>query len=161
MNERKYKILHNIFFSAFGVFLVILTVRAAHNSVPPLTLSSSTSDVVRIELNGVSILADVAHTKAQLLQGLSGKDKLLENHGMWFVFGYSDRWGIWMKDMNFPIDIVWFDENSEIVDIKINVSPETYPEVFYPLKESSFVLELSSGAVEKYHLEVGNRVYLR
>ena len=118
-------------------------------------------ETVSIEAGGGTIVAAVVRTREDLERGLSGRDSLALGTGMWFDFGSPDRWGIWMKDMRFPIDIVWFDENLSIVSIKISVAPETYPEAFYPSRPARFVLEISSGAVEKYRLEVGNQVLLR
>jgi uncharacterized membrane protein (UPF0127 family) len=62
-------------------------------------------DFVKLEIGGVSILAEVAQTPQARTKGLSGRESLHESGGMFFTFDYPDLYGIWMKDMKFPIDI--------------------------------------------------------
>jgi len=118
-------------------------------------------NIVSIRLNEAIIQAEVMRTQDELRQGLSGRETLSEQNGMWFDFGAPGRWGIWMKDMKFPIDIIWVDEKMQIADIKTDISPETYPEIFLPVRNASFVLEVPAGTVEKYALGVGNQVFVR
>ena len=49
----------------------------------------------------------VADTEASRIQGLSGTPSLSPNGGMLFDFEADGAHGIWMKDMKYPIDIVW------------------------------------------------------
>ncbi|MFZ3020420.1 MAG: DUF192 domain-containing protein [Minisyncoccia bacterium] len=88
--------------------------------------------------------------------GLSGTNKLEPNQGLLFVFPENDYWGIWMKDMKYPIDIIWLTEKGEVSYIKQNVSPDTYPEVFYPPVLERYVLELPAGTVEALKIEFGD-----
>ncbi len=102
-----------------------------------------------------------AVTNAERERGLSGKEGLAENEGMLFVFEKEGYYGIWMKDMNFPIDIAWLDKDKKITYIEKNVSPETYPEVFYALKEDNpilnlYVLETNTGFFEKSKIKIGD-----
>lgn len=114
-----------------------------------------------ITIGSADFRVEIVRTPEQSRRGLGGRESLLPDTGMWFDFGSKNRWGIWMKDMKFPIDIVWLNENFEIVTLTERVSPETYPKVFYPSSDASHVLEFSSGTVEKYHIEVGNRAFVK
>src|SRR3989344_8800209 len=58
-----------------------------------------------LKMGGVTLNIEVADTDPERVQGLSGRDGLEDNEGLLFVFGREDYYGIWMKDMNFPIDI--------------------------------------------------------
>ena len=60
-----------------------------------------------------------------------------------------------MKEMNFPIDIIWLDENLKIVAIKENAMTESYPEVFTPSTPARYVLEVPAGFVQKNKISVG------
>ena len=97
----------------------------------------------------------VADERAELTKGLGGRDSLGEDEAMLFMFPSEGLHGIWMKDMRFPIDIVWFDEDWKIIDVRTNVSPDTYPEVFYPKSPSRYVLEFNAGTIERYGISVG------
>lgn len=94
------------------------------------------------------------------VRGLSGREYMLTNQGMLFVFDQPGNHCIWMKDMNFPIDIVWIDENKIVTDIKKDVKPETYPESFCPSKDSKYVIELNAGVSELANLYVSKQINL-
>ncbi len=97
----------------------------------------------------------VADTEPERIKGLSGQTLLPPLHGLLFVFTTSDRWGIWMKDMNFAIDILWLDEKRKIIHIEPNVPPETYPRSFTPKRPARYVLELPAGTVAETNISVG------
>lgn len=100
-------------------------------------------------------VADNAYT---LERGLSGHKPLKSFEGMLFIFDKPSRYGFWMKDMLFPIDIIWIDENYKVTHIEKSVSPDTYPKVFYPGAESLYVLEISAGSSDKTRLKIGDIV---
>lgn len=97
----------------------------------------------------------VVSTSEARTRGLSGKDSLPENSAMLFVFDDLDKYGIWMKDMKFPIDIFWLNEKSKIIHIEKDVSPDSYPKVFFPPDKSLLILEANAGFAQKNKLEVG------
>jgi uncharacterized membrane protein (UPF0127 family) len=63
-----------------------------------------------------------------------------------------------MKDMNFPIDIIWIDENMLVADISKNVAPESYPETFSPRSRVLYVFEINAGISDKEDIKIGDRV---
>jgi uncharacterized protein len=98
-----------------------------------------------IQVAGRSIEVLIADTPTKLQLGLSGYPGLKENEGMLFVFDKADYHGIWMKDMLFSIDILWLDDDLNVVDAHTNVSPDTFPDVFQPKTPARFVLETNGG----------------
>lgn len=101
------------------------------------------------------VFVTVANTDAEREQGLSGRDGLKDNEGLLFVFDKSDKYGFWMKDMKFSIDIVWI-QNEKIVFIQKAVSPSTYPNVFTPTESANMVIELPSGFCDTHGILVGD-----
>lgn len=97
----------------------------------------------------------VVSTEAAREQGLSGTASLPAGHGMLFVFDSNDQWGIWMKDMNYPIDILWLDQSKTVVDIVANASPASYPTVFKPKAPARYVLELPAGSIAAASIAIG------
>lgn len=93
--------------------------------------------------------------------GLSGRDYLDDNKGLFFVFDRDDFYGIWMKDMKFSIDIIWIDSGGKIVSIKTNILPATYPESFTSEKPAKYVLEVNAGWADKNSIKIGDMVELR
>ena len=105
-----------------------------------LSLLLFSNDKTIIQINDISIQVEVSDTQNERTKGLSGKENLGNREGMLFVFDNEDLHGIWMKDMNFPIDILWINEDYEIVDIKENAKPESFPEIFYPRFRNTIIL---------------------
>lgn len=103
-------------------------------------------------------IVEVADDNSERAQGLSNRGKLNENAGMLFVFDRPERYGFWMKNMNFPLDIVWIGSDKTVIDIDANVRPESFPTMFTPDRPSQYVLEINGGLGEKLSLSVGDRV---
>lgn len=112
---------------------------------------------IKVQINDKEFLLEVADEPKEWEKGLSGRVNL-EGDGMIFIFPESDYYGFWMKDMRFSLDFVWVGESGVIVDITENVSPETFPKVFYPSKPVKYVIEFPAGYVQKYKLTQGMRI---
>ncbi|PIP86774.1 hypothetical protein COV42_01665 [Candidatus Campbellbacteria bacterium CG11_big_fil_rev_8_21_14_0_20_44_21] len=97
---------------------------------------------------------EVAKSQKERSKGLSGRNSLAPLSGLLFVFPREDFHGIWMKEMRFPIDIIWFNENLEVVGLKKDAVPEDFPEVFKPEAPASFVLEINAGEAEKAQIKI-------
>ena len=98
-----------------------------------------------VKINDTSIKVEIADTVESRAQGLSGKKTLQDGTGMLFIFDEPGQYGFWMKDMNFAIDIVWISESFEVIGIEHEVTPETFPTIFYPPGPVRYVLELPAG----------------
>ena len=106
------------------------------------------------------LTAYMAITNDQQVKGLSVKDHLKENEGMLFVYEQPSRQGFWMKDMKFPIDIIWLDNNGTVVYIKNSLQPCIMTFAFLcptytPDKDSLYVLETGSGFSKKHGIKIG------
>ncbi len=97
-------------------------------------------------------------TEAARIRGLSGRQGLPEGQGMLFVFDGPGHHCMWMKDMNFAIDIVWLDGHKNVVHVEERVTPETYPESFCPPVQAKYVIEVSDGFVQESGLATGQHV---
>lgn len=97
---------------------------------------------------------EVAETFAQRVHGLSDRKSLDPQQGMLFVFDEVDSQGIWMKDMNFSLDILWLDEQKRVVLIEKDIAPETYPRVYGEGVRAKYVIELLAGTVERLNIQV-------
>ncbi len=116
---------------------------------------------VNVRLNGLVLVANVAATDEQRTNGLSVKDSLAENEAMLFVFDNEAEHTFWMKDMKFPIDIIWIDDDKTIVHIEHDLQPcssELFCPTYKPIDDSLYVLETVGGFAEKYDIVKGSRV---
>jgi uncharacterized protein len=102
---------------------------------------------------------EVVDTLKEREQGLSGRTEVPED-GMLFVFPEKNSAGFWMKDMLISIDIIWIGDGGTIIGIEENVSPDTYPEAFYPPEPVRYVLEVAAGDAKARSWEVGTIIPL-
>ena len=107
-------------------------------------------------IDGVPFSVGVAETYEERRNGLSFIESLPKDSGLLFVFTISDSYGIWMKTMLFPIDIIWFDENFRVIDITKNISPDSYPDTFYPKSPVRYILEVEAGFVKANSVKIGS-----
>jgi hypothetical protein len=114
-----------------------------------------------LKIGQITLNVEIADTEAERVQGLSGREKLGESEGLLFVFDREGYYSFWMKDMKFPIDMAWLDKNKRIIYIEKNVSPETYPKIFYAMKDnipipSLYVLETNANFFENSKIKIGD-----
>jgi len=95
----------------------------------------------RMYVESTPISVTIADEEHERIQGLSRRESLGDFEGMLFVFPEEDYYGIWMRDMRFPIDILWIDNEFRIVHLEENVTPDTYPDSFVSDEPARFVLE--------------------
>jgi len=76
--------------------------------------------------NGRVVTAEIAKTEEERARGLMFRDRLGENEGMLFIFEEPDFYSFWMKNMKFPIDIIWLSEEKKRGSY---ISPPAYPPV--------------------------------
>lgn len=86
-------------------------------------------------------------------QGLSGTTSLPADKGMLFIDeGVAERC-FWMKDMHYPLDIIWADASKRVTHIEKDLSPNTYPKAF--CAAAQYVIELNAGQATKSGLSIG------
>lgn len=105
------------------------------------------------------IMAEVADTQLLRQQGLSNRPALAESEGMLFLFEEPQEYTFWMKEMEFPIDIVWL-RDGEVVDVNANVQVDTtLPLAEYaPNEPVNQVLEVTAGFADRHGIRVGDRL---
>lgn len=91
----------------------------------------------------------IADTEELRTKGLSGWRELLPNEAMVFVFDEEGIYPFWMKDMLFPIDIVWLDSSFRPVHFEKNISPKTYPTLFKSNVLAKYVIEVPAGTIDQ------------
>jgi len=117
-------------------------------------------NTVPVMLAGVEVQASVADTMSTRIKGLSDTPYLPDNVVKLFAFGVPGTHSIWMKDMNYPIDIIWVAEEGEIVHFEENVSPDTFPQSFASPTPAWFVVETNAGLVNANTVELGDELVI-
>lgn len=106
----------------------------------------------------------VANTNKHRFQGWSKKKDMGKYGGMLFVFPSRGQHAMVMRDMNFPLDIVWIDGRT-VVDIAPNLQPEpnkTENQLtpYFSRLPANLVLELPAGFLDKNKVKIGDVVQI-
>lgn len=104
---------------------------------------------------------EVVTTLADQYQGLSERRELCVNCGMLFSYPDSQLREFVMRKMNFPLDII-FINNNQIVSIAANLKPEGNEpiNIYRSASPVNQVLEINAGQAAQFGLEVGDSVRL-
>jgi uncharacterized membrane protein (UPF0127 family) len=90
-------------------------------------------------------------------KGLSGVENLGVSGGLLMVFQGDDDWGIWMKDMKIPLDIIWLNNEKKVIHIVTDASPDLgTSKIFTPDDPARYVLEVQAGSVKKSAIKIGD-----
>lgn len=160
--DRRHDIKHYTFLSLQTILIYIVFIAGLFSVPIAKTIAEKISETEfkRGVIGETSVTLDISDNEITRLKGLSGVVSIPKNHGMLFIFENSDYHGIWMKDMNFSIDIIWLNEYTEVVYIEKNISPDTFPNVFKPNTKSRYVLEFNSGFVDQNSVKIGDKFVL-
>ena len=150
----------DVFFLALGIVVIIGSFYAVlQKPAPPQYQGVSTWQVDTLWIGDKSITVEVADTDEERTQGLSGRGSLGVGQGMLFLFEFAARYGFWMKDMKFAIDIIWLNDAWQVVGVERDVPPSSYPHVFYPPSPVSYVLELPAGQAAALGIDTGSTLF--
>lgn len=148
--------------AAFFIIVVGLMTQKMDNKTFSLFKPSSAPTLQEIKVGGVKVKIEMADTEAERKIGLSERKSLDKDQGMLFFFNNQEVTpGFWMKDMLFPLDIIWI-KNGKIIKIDKNVpipeKGETSPKLYYPPSSINYVLEVNAGFCDQNQIKVGDRV---
>ena len=100
---------------------------------------------------------EVADNEAERNQGLMYRPYMPDSVGMLFIFEQSEPQSFWMKNTIIPLDILYVNENKEIVYIHKNTTP--YSEQSLPSYENAkYVVEVNGGFTDRYGIKVGDSI---
>jgi len=146
----KFKIVLAIVFVAIAVYMGFRN-----------TWEDFTGPTVRI--GETAFVVEIADTPEFRTQGLSDRPYLAKGRGMLFIFNPPSLPSFWMKDMQFPLDIIWIREGrvagtSEDLPPALNAA---FPPVYTPPTLVDYVLEVNAGEVARYNIKAGDPVEIQ
>ncbi len=117
-------------------------------------------EVTPMQIGSSTVFASVAKTWPDRIKGLSDTPYLPDEVVKFFVFDSLGLHSIWMKNMNYSLDIIWLDEAGSIVHIVEGAAPESFPAMFVPDSPAMYVVEAVEGFVKKNEITKGSTVTL-
>jgi uncharacterized membrane protein (UPF0127 family) len=137
---------------------------AAAEVVTPPPGPDATPTPTTVTIGDASFAVELAVTPQQQAQGLSGRPGLAPGTGMLFIFESESLHSFWMKDMRFPLDMVWISAEYAVVDITEDVSPPAPSQTtsdlpkYMPAEPAQYVMEINAGEAESADIGIGDMV---
>ena len=120
-----------------------------------------------VKIDDVVLDVQIADTDPRRARGLMFQDMLPYDEGMLFVFDGSDRRSIWMLNMQFSLDIIWLDEEGNVVHIEKDVPPcktaletVTCPSYKGNNTLAQYVLEVTEGFVDRFNITYDSKLQI-
>jgi uncharacterized membrane protein (UPF0127 family) len=117
------------------------------------------NDILTAKINSAQLQLLVAKSDAAKAKGLGGR-LLIPKDGMIFFFDKPQELVFWMRDMFFPIDIVWI-LDKKIVGFAQNAQPEPKTPLsnlkrYRSPSPANTVIELKAGEIKRLKLKIGD-----
>lgn len=110
----------------------------------------------------VKINIEIADDNDERAMGLMFRERLDENSGMLFTFDDEENRTFWMKNTLIPLDMIFIDENLEIVDIKNALPCKFEPCALYKsVQPSKYVLEVNANFSASKGINIGDKMILK
>jgi len=109
-----------------------------------------------IKIDETVLEVQIADTEPRRVRGLMFQEELPFNKGMLFVFEKTGIYSLWMLNMQFPLDMIWFDADGNVIHIETDVPPcKSALETVTCTRTSSdknalYILEVTAGFIEKF-----------
>ena len=84
-----------------------------------------------------------AHTEEEKRKGLQGVTELPKNEGMLFFFDEPQEVSIWMQNTLIPLDIIFIDEDNEVIKVVQGIPNNETPIV---VQDTLYVLEVNANS---------------
>lgn len=117
-----------------------------------LTINKQKIDTLITQLD-----IEFAQTEYETQTGLMYRKGMEDHQGMLFIFDEERMHSFYMKNTEFPLDIIFIKADSTIASFQENAQPfnEAGLSSQVPIQ---YVLEVNAGLAEKWLLEVGDKI---
>lgn len=99
--------------------------------------------MIRIKIHNKEYKVKEATSSEEKAKGLQGVNNLPEDEGMLFYFDPPQDVQFWMKDVSIPLDIVFIDDNEEVIKVQEGIPND---ETFIEAPDVAYVLEVNANS---------------
>lgn len=107
-----------------------------------------------------TISIEIAETDDERARGLMDRKSMADSLGMLFIFPAPEEQSFWMKNTYISLDIMYVDENMEIVSIQKYATPLS-EESLPSFKKAQYVVEVNAGYVDKKKIKYGDKIVFK
>ncbi len=116
---------------------------------------------IPLYIGSAKFLVEVADTRELRIKGLMFRKAIANDYGMLLVFDKQEIQGIWMKNMLVRLDIIFLNEEKQIIEIFNNVPPcQGDPCDSYISKlPARYVLEIRANRCKELDVKIGDTIF--
>ena len=141
------------------IILLLITISCKNNNtrteIPfikhgTLTITNQLNQEINFDI-------EIAEDVWAVTQGLMNRYKMEENQGMLFIMETENIQNFWMKNTYISLDMLFINEQLEIVDIHENAFPLSEELILsrYPAK---YVFEILGGLSKKLNININDKI---
>ena len=133
----------------------ILTKEIAFTKEAEIQVKKASNDSILAELD-----IEIAETEYETQTGLMYRKGMEKNQGMFFVFHRETMKSFYMKNTEFPLDIIFANKDFEVVNIQKNTVPFSKTSLSSGAP-AQYVLEVNAGLTDRWNLAPGDKIYFK
>lgn len=121
-----------------------------------LTPAVSAEYKARVQAGERLFMVELAITMHQRQRGLMDRTDMPDDAGMLFVMQQPEPVAIWMKNVQFPLDVVWISEQGVVLALlQLEPCKQAVCRIYQPGVNAKYVLEVNKG---QFPLNIGDKV---
>lgn len=134
--------------------------------LPSLPASPSSTKPTHVTIKNSTITVELADTADKKKKGLGGRESLVPDTGMLFIYQKADFYNFWMKGTKIPLDMIWI-KDTTIVDITKNAMPpkegqkDTDLPIYTPKEKADKILEVTGGYADAKGIIIGEKIEIK
>ena len=130
----------------------VLTKEVVFTKEGEIQLKKAENDSILVRLD-----TEFAETEYETQIGLMYRHSMEDHQSMFFIFDKDEPRGFYMKNTEFPLDIIFINSKNEIVSIQKNAKPFD-KSTLQSGSPAMYVLEVNAGLSDFWGLETGDLV---
>lgn len=117
-----------------------------------------------VRINDDIITVEIAETAAERQRWLTFRQDVLPfDTAMLIKHDKPDLYEVWMLNIEYNLDLIWFDENGNVVYMKQNVPPcgnlvETVSCTYKTTKPALYVIAATAGFIDAHDIDIGSKM---
>ena len=110
------------------------------------------------------ITVDIAHSDAEKQRWLTFRqDKLSFDHAMLIKYDQQDLYQVWMLNIQYNLDLAWFNQNGTAVYLIKNAAPcqnlvESFSCTYKTTKPAMYILASTAGFAQQHSIVLGSKM---
>ncbi len=112
-----------------------------------------------LKANNCLFKIEIASTAEQKYQGLSNRDYLCQDCGMLFLFKQKQELNFVMREMKFPLDIIFIADKKRLnIHSNLQAEGKNPQNNYYSFGKADAVLEINANKARECNLKVGDLI---